>query len=88
MKTTSELIQIWNTLPAQEKMAFGTRYITHETDLRAWDKNYEELSPLKQQRVLSAVETFADVNNHCVIGSGISTDTLEKNKFKNGKRDE
>ncbi len=86
MKTNDELIAIWNELPAQEKMAFGDQWISHETNLKAWDKNFDELSPLKRQRVLQNVEDFSKLSNHGVLGSGISTSTLEINKFKNGER--
>ena len=86
MKTNDELITIWNKLQSQEKMAMGDLYISHETDLRAWDKPFDELSPLKQKRVLQSVEDFSKVKFHGVIGSGINTNTLEVNRFKNGER--
>lgn len=86
MKTNDELIAIWNELPAQEKMAMGDMYISHETNLKAWDKPYDELSPLKMKRVLQSVEAFSKVKIHPIIGSGIDSSTLEKNKFKDGKR--
>lgn len=86
MKTNDELITIWNELPSQEKMALGDRYITHETNLRAWDKPFEELSPLKRERVLRDIESFSQIKFHNVIGSGINTNTLEVNQFKNGER--
>jgi len=83
---TNELIAIWNELPSQEKMAMGDRYITHETNLRAWDKQFDELSPLKQKRVLQSIEDFSKLSFHGIIGSGIDTNTLEVNRFKNGER--
>ena len=86
MKTNDELIVIWNELPAQEKMAMGDHYISHETNLKAWDKQFDELSPLKQKRVLQSVEDFSKISNHGILGSGINTSTLENNRFKNGER--
>lgn len=86
MKANDELINIWNELPSQEKMAMGDHYISHETNLKAWDKPFDELSPLKQKRVLQSVEDFSKLSFHGIIGSGIDTYTLEKNKFKNGER--
>ena len=74
MKTkvnTAELIECWNNLPPQEKMAMGEQYIIHETNLKAWDKPFEQLSKLKQKRVLQRIEEFAKVRFHGVIGSGI-----------------
>lgn len=72
MKTNDELITIWNNLPAQEKMAMGDHYITHETNLKAWNKPFADLSKLKQKRVLQSVEEFSKVKNHGIIGSGIA----------------
>ena len=86
MKTNDELIAIWNELPSQEKMAMGDHYISHETNLKAWDKPFDELSPLKQKRVLQSVESFSKLKFHWIIGSGIDTNTLEVNQFKNGER--
>jgi len=65
------LIEIWNNLPSKEKMAMGDQYITHETNLKAWDKPFDQLSKLKQKRVLQRIEEFARVGFHGVIGSGI-----------------
>ena len=84
MKTNDELIAIWNELPAQEKMAMGDHYISQETNLKAWDKQFYELSPLKQKRVLQSIEDFSKVSFHGIIGSGINTNTLEVNQFKKG----
>lgn len=76
MKTNNELIAIWNQLPPQEKMAMGDHYITHETNLKAWDKPFKELSPLKQKRVLQSIEEFSKVKFHGIIGSGIDTNLV------------
>ena len=71
MKTNAELIDIWNNLPSQEKMAMGNHYITHETNLKTWDKPFDGLSKLKQKRVLQSVEEFSKLDFHSTIGQGI-----------------
>lgn len=86
MKSNEELILIWDNLHPQEKMAFGDQWISHETNLRAWDKPFSELSPLKRKRVLMSVEVFSHIKIHPMLGSGIDSSTLEKNKFKDGVR--
>lgn len=66
-------ISTWNNLSSTEKMAFGDKWIpTPQSNLSAWNKSFENLSPLKQQRALSYVVEFAKVKNHSVIGSGIN----------------
>lgn len=86
MKSTDELVAIWNELPAQEKMAMGSLYITHETNLRAWDKSFHELSPLKQTRVIQSVEEFVKISNHCMLGSGIDTTlTFHRTRYDLGQ---
>lgn len=67
----AELIESWNNLSPEEKMAMGDQYIIHETNLKAWDKPFDQLSKLKQKRVLQRIEEFAKVRFHGVIGSGI-----------------
>ena len=61
---------------AQEKMAMGDHYISHETNLKAWDKPFYELSPLKQKRVLQSIEDFSKLSFHGIIGSGIGTNRI------------
>ena len=83
---TDKNINIWNKLSSQEKMAFGNQYITHETNLKAWDKEYKELSPLKQKRVLQSVEEFSKIKNHMLIGSGIDTElTFNRGRYDIGQ---
>jgi DNA-binding XRE family transcriptional regulator len=83
----NELISIWNRLPSQEKMAFGDTYISHDTNLRAWDKPFNELSPLKQKRVLDSVEDFSKVKFHGVIGSGVDTKlTFNRQRYDIGQQ--
>lgn len=43
----------WNNLTDNQKISFGDRWITHESNLKAWCKPFEELSELKKQRVIS-----------------------------------
>ena len=66
MKTQNQLIETWNNLPDYEKRAMGDHFITHESNLDAWDKPFEKLSPLKQKRVLASIEEFSKVKDHRV----------------------
>jgi succinate dehydrogenase flavin-adding protein (antitoxin of CptAB toxin-antitoxin module) len=68
MKT--QLIKKWDALSAQQKAEFGNMYITHDTNLRAWCKYFNQLSELKQKRVLDSMPTYTPPN--CLIGFGIS----------------
>jgi hypothetical protein len=61
---TDEKILTWNNMPDFEKRAMGDHYITHETDLDAWNKPFNRLSPLKQKRVLQSIEEFSKVKDH------------------------
>lgn len=61
-------IKKWNNLPAQHKADFGNKWITHDTNLRAWCKPFEELSRLKQDRVLQSIDNFVYSG---LIGYGI-----------------
>jgi len=44
-------METWNKLTAQQKRAFGDRFITNESNLNAWNKNFEDLSELKKRQV-------------------------------------
>lgn len=44
-------MKTWNKLTAQQKRAFGDRFITNESNLNAWDKNFEDLSEFKKRQV-------------------------------------
>ena len=59
-------ISIWNNLPSYEKRAMGDHYITHGSNLEAWNKEFNELSILKQERVLQYVEKFSKIKDHCI----------------------
>lgn len=61
-------IEKWNNLPAQHKADFGNKWITHDTNLRAWCKPFEELSKLKQDSVLQSIDNFVYSG---LIGYGI-----------------
>ena len=60
-------IKIWNNLSSNEKMTFGERFTTHESNLSVWNKLFNDLSELKKQRVINGIELFSKVNNHPVI---------------------
>ena len=51
----NKAIKKWNSLTSSQKRAFGDRWITHESNLDAWNKKFEDLSNLKQQRVLANI---------------------------------
>ena len=36
-------IKIWDNLSSNEKMSFGERFITHESNLKVWDKLFNDL---------------------------------------------
>ena len=63
-KTTIAKIAKWNNLPDYEKRAMGDHFITHASNLEAWNKPFDELSPLKQKRVLQYIESFSKVKDH------------------------
>jgi hypothetical protein len=52
MQNSEKTIAKWNSLTSAQKISFGDRWITHESDLTAWDKPFQNLSSLKQRRVL------------------------------------
>jgi succinate dehydrogenase flavin-adding protein (antitoxin of CptAB toxin-antitoxin module) len=66
---TTRSIKKWNALSDQQKAEFGNMYITHDTNLRAWCKDFKDLSELKQKRVLDSMPTYTPAN--CLIGFGI-----------------
>ncbi|RRT94155.1 hypothetical protein [Empedobacter falsenii] len=67
-----ELVSKWNSLTADQKRAFGDRFITHDTNLEAWNKTFEELSELKKTRVLKNIKLINSDNLNYVKGSGIN----------------
>lgn len=66
------LINKWNGLNSSQKCAFGDRFITHETNLNAWNKNFDDLSELKKKRVIENIGDINPENLNFVKGSGIS----------------
>lgn len=65
------LIEKWNNLSNDQKRAFADRFITHDTNLDAWVKSFENLSKLKKIRVLENIENINPTNLNYVKGSGI-----------------
>jgi len=57
-------IETWNSLPYYEKRAMGDHYITNYSNLEVWNKPFNELSKLKQERVLSYIESFSKIKDH------------------------
>lgn len=56
--TREEIITKWNGLTATEKMGMGDRMITHESDLHAWNKNFDDLSDAKKEMVIKNMEKY------------------------------
>ena len=67
------LIKKWNSLNGNQKRAFGDRWITHDTNLGAWNKDFEDLSNLKKKRVLSSIGDIEPKDLNHVVGSGIAS---------------
>lgn len=66
-----QLIEKWNALTGTQKAELGDRYITHDTNLRAWVKPFNELSPLKQKRVLQSMANPNLLLPGIMIGTGL-----------------
>ena len=78
------LIKKWNSLNGDQKRAFGDRWITHDTNLDAWDKDFEDLSNLKRERVLASIGDIEPKDLNLVVGSGIAGKIKEN---RGGKRE-
>ena len=65
------LIKKWDSLNGNQKRALGDRWITHDTNLGAWDKDFEDLTNLKKKRVLSSIGDIDPKYLNLVRGSGI-----------------
>jgi hypothetical protein len=63
----NEKITTWNRLTGKEKRGMGDHYITHCSNLNAWNKDFKDLSPLKQKRVLQSIENFVKLDDHRII---------------------
>jgi len=78
------LIKKWNSLNGNQKRAFGDRWITHDANLDAWNKDFEDLSNLKKKRVLASIGDIEPKDLNHVVGSGIAGKIKEK---RGGKRE-
>ena len=58
-----KIIKKWNELSPLSKRAFGDKWITHESNLEAWNKSFNKLSPLKQKRILNCQELIGETRN-------------------------
>ena len=52
MKTIAQVSAEWNAMSHEQRIAIADRWITNESNLMAWDKPFNELSWLKQKRVI------------------------------------
>lgn len=55
MKTIAQVSAQWNAMSHDERIAIADRWITNESNLSAWDKPFNELSELKQKRVITSL---------------------------------
>ena len=55
MKTIAQVSAQWNAMSHDERIAIADRWITNESNLVAWDKPFNELSTLKQKRVITSL---------------------------------
>lgn len=67
--TTEQKISKWNNLTATQKSEFGDRMITHDTNLQAWQKDFNDLSESKKQKILNNIENASMPGT--LIGTGI-----------------
>jgi len=62
-----EIITKWNALTDMQKRAFGDRFISHESNLYAWSKLFEDLSEDKKKKVLRALpDTSPETLNYVI----------------------
>ena len=52
MKTIAKVSAQWDAMTHDQRIAIADRWITNESNLTAWDKSFNELSTLKQKRVI------------------------------------
>ena len=55
MKTIAQVSVQWNAMSHDQRIAIADRWITNESNLSAWDKPFNELSALKQKRVITSL---------------------------------
>lgn len=48
-------IEKWNALSRAQKVEFGDRIITHESNLEAWDRDFGDLSGWKMELVVKNI---------------------------------
>ena len=68
METT---VEKWNALTDQQRASFGDRFITHETNLSAWVKDFESLSVHKQKMILKNFPNIEVSTLNYTIGFGV-----------------
>lgn len=72
MENSEKVAEKWNSLTSGQKAAFGDRYITNESNLRAWDKPFNELSYSKKRWIMkSSIEKINPEDLNYVKGYGI-----------------
>ena len=55
MKTIAQVSAKWDAMAHDQRIAIADRWITNESNLMAWDKPLNELSALKQKRVITSL---------------------------------
>lgn len=60
---STEIIEKWNNLTPLSKRAFGDKFISNESNLNAWNKSFNQLSDLKQNRILENSNLIGETHN-------------------------
>ena len=55
MKTIAQVLAQWDAMTHDQRIAIADRWITNESNLMVWDKPFNELSTLKQKRVITSL---------------------------------
>jgi len=55
MKTIAQVSAQWDAMTHDQRIAIADRWITNESNLMVWDKPFNELSTLKQKRVITSL---------------------------------
>ena len=55
MKTIAKVSAQWDAMTHDQRIAIADRWITNESNLMVWDKPFNELSTLKQKRVITSL---------------------------------
>lgn len=56
-----KIIKTWNNLTAMRKRAVADRWITNESNLDSWNKDFNNLSELKKKRVVMTLSKIKDL---------------------------